>query len=83
MTVSSAIIDLTDEDDVMYVDGGEVTEETVTSPSWTSVILNSNEHENEQMAPDQASHEEHETVKDMAIGKQHTTSKYPKTKEGP
>ena len=33
MTVSSAIIDLTDEDDVMYVDGEQVTEETVTSPS--------------------------------------------------
>ena len=77
MTVSLAIIDLTDEDDVMYVDGRQVTEETVTWPSWTSVISNANEHENEQMAPDQASHEERETVKDTAIGKQHTTSKYP------
>ena len=65
MTVLSAIIDLTDEDDVMYVDGGQVTEETVTLPSWTSVISNANE----QMAPDQASHEECEMVKDTAIGK--------------
>ena len=61
MAVSSAIIDLTDEDDVMRVDDGQVTEEIVTSLSWTSVVSNSNEHENEQMAPDQASHEERET----------------------
>ena len=83
MTVSSAIIDLTDEDDVMYVDGGQVTEETVTLPSWTSVILNANEHENEQIVPDQASHKERETVKDTAIGKQHTTSKYPAISDEP
>ena len=67
MAVSSAIIDLTDEDDVMHVDDGQVTEEIVTSPSWTSVVSNSNEHENEQMAPDQASHEEHETRRDYSI----------------
>ena len=87
MTVLSAIIDLTDEDDVMYVDGRQVTEETVTSPSWTSVISNANEHKNEQkneqMAPDQVSHEERETVKDTAIGKQHTTSKYPAISDEP
>ena len=35
------------------------------------------------MAPDQASHEEHETVKDTAIGKQHTTSKYPAISDEP
>ena len=67
MAVSSAIIDLTDEDDVMHVDDGQVTEEIVTSPSWTSVVSNSNEHENEQMAPDQASHEERETRRDYSI----------------
>ena len=67
MTVSLAIIDLKDEDDVMHVDDGQVTEEIVTSPSWTSVVSNSNEHENEQMAPDQASHEERETRQDYSI----------------
>ena len=67
MAVSSAIIDLTDVDDVMHVDDGQVTEEIVTSPSWTSVISNSNEHENEQMAPDQASHVERETRRDYSI----------------
>ena len=36
MVVSSAIINLTD-DDVMHVDGGQVTE-TVTSSSWTDVV---------------------------------------------
>ena len=38
MVVSSAIINLTD-DDVMHVDGGQVAEEIVTSSSWTNVIL--------------------------------------------
>ena len=65
MAVSSAIINLTD--DVMHVDDGQVTEEIVTSPSWTSVVSNSNEHENEQMVPDQASHEERETRRDYSI----------------
>ena len=75
MAVSSAnIISSTGEDDVMHVDGGQVTEETVTLPSWTSVIPNSYEHENEKAAPDEASHKENKTVKDMAIGKQHVTS---------
>ena len=47
MAVSSAIIDLTDDDviDVMHMDGGQVAEETVTSSSWTNVS-NSNEHDN-------------------------------------
>ena len=67
MAVSSAIIDLTDEDDVIHMDDGQVTEEIVTSPSWTSVVSNSNEHENEQMAPEQASHEERETRRDYSI----------------
>ena len=51
MAVSSAIIDLTGDDDnnnAMHVDGGQVTKETVTSFSWTSVISNSNEHDSEQ-----------------------------------
>ena len=37
MAVLLAIIDLTD-DDVMHVDGGQVTEETVTSSSWINVV---------------------------------------------
>ena len=77
MAVSSAIIDLTDEDDVMHVDGGQVPEETVTLSSWTSMFSNSNEHDNEQVAPDEASHKDHETMKETAIRKQHDTSKYP------
>ena len=76
MAVSSAIIDLTDydDDDVMHVDGGQVTEEAV---SWTSVISNSNKHDNEKVAPDKASYKDHEIMKKMAIWKQHNTSKYP------
>ena len=79
MAVSSGIIDLTDDDDVMHVDGGQVTEETVKSSSWTSVVSNSNtnEHDDEQAAPDEASQENHETMKETAIRKQHSTSKYP------
>ena len=79
MAVSSAIIDLTgdNDDNMMHVDGEQVTEETVTSSSWTSVVSNSNEHDNEQAAPDEASHEDHEAIKETAIQKQHNTSKYP------
>ena len=61
------------------MDGGQVTEETVTSYSWTSVVSNSNEHDSEQAAPDEASHEDHETMKETAIQKQQNTSKYPAT----
>ena len=46
MAVSLAIIDLTD-DDVMHMDGGQVAEETITSSSWTNVVSNSNEPDNE------------------------------------
>ena len=79
MAVSSAIIDLTGDDDnnAMHVDGGQVTKETVTSFSWTSVVSNSNEHDSEQAPPDEASHEDHETMKETAIQKQQSTSKYP------
>ena len=79
MAVSSAIIDLTgdDDDNAMHVDDGQVTEETVTSSSWTSVVSNSNEHDSEQAAPDEASHEDHEMMKETAIQKQQNTSKYP------
>lgn len=71
MVVSSAIIDLTDKDDVMHMDGRQVTEETVTSPNCT------NEHDNEQVVPDEASHEDHKMIKDTAIWKQQNTSKHP------
>ena len=79
MAVLSATIDLTgdDNDNTMHVDGEQVTEETVTLSRWTSVVSNSNKHDNEQAAPDEASHEDHETMKETAIQKQHNTSKYP------
>ena len=85
MAVSSAVIDLTGDDDnnAMHVDGGQVTKETVTSFSWTSVVSNSNEHDSEQAPPDEASHEDHETMKEMAIQKQQNTSKYPAICEKP
>ena len=35
------------------------------------------------VAPDQASHQERETAKDMAIGKQHATSNYPAISDNP
>ena len=44
MAVSSAIIDLTDDDDVMHMDGGQVTEETVTSFSWLETITSKQHH---------------------------------------
>ena len=92
MAVSSAkkeavIIDLTDEDDVMQVNDKHnhnyhVTEVNVTSSAavWLVVpsqILNWPQQRASSSRLDWVSHEEHETVKDMAIGKQHTASKYP------
>ena len=78
MAVSSAIINLTgDDNNAMHVNGGQVTEKTVTSSSWTSVVSNSNEHDSEQAPPDEASHEDHETMKETAIQKQQNTLKYP------
>ena len=63
----AAIIDLTDEDDVMHVDGKQTTEDTVTS----SIASNSSEHNIEKAVPagDDASHKDRvELMKETAIG---------------
>ena len=82
MAVSSAeevaIIDLTDEDDVMYVDDEQGREKIVESPSCSlifSTVSNSNEHEDEVtwLAPEDVTHEEWEKAK----------SKYPAVSEKP
>ena len=71
----------------MHVSDEQVIEEIVTSPccsSTLSAVSNSSERENKQVAPDWASHEEREKVKDTAIGIQHdVTSRYPAISEKP
>ena len=74
----AAIIDLTDEDDVIHVDSEQATEDTVTS----NITLNSSEHDNEKAVPvdKDASYKDHvEIMKETAIGtlKKHVASKYP------
>ena len=62
-----ANINLTDEDDVMHMDGKQTTEDTVTS----SIASNSSEHNNEKAVPagDDASHKDRvELMKETAIG---------------
>ena len=68
---------------MMHMDDEQVIEEIVTSPSCSLTLsaVSNYEHEGKQVAPDQTSHEEHEKVKDTAIGKQHVTSNYPAISE--
>jgi len=72
------VIDLTDEDDVMYVDDKQGREKIVTSPSCSltlSTVSNSNEHKDKVAwpAPENVMHEEWEKSK----------SKYPAVSEKP
>ena len=73
---AAAVTDLTDKDDVMHVVEERVIEEIVTLPSCSLTIsaLSNYEREDEQVVLDRTSHEEHEKVKDTAIGKQDVTS---------